>query len=255
MIVRPRALAFALLLFTIPATAAEPARQPTAADVKLANEISKTGLEKVKANDFEGARDAFTRAYALNPLPTTLANLAGAEAQTGRVVAAVAHYKQVLENPAGMPTEQVELLKSALRAAEARLAHIRISITGRKPSDRIELDGTNLTPSELDVDRVVDPGKHLVRVVRGSSEAAKAEVELRDGESKPVSLALRDPFVQAPPPPPPQEQEGGGVFRSPWFWIASGVIVVGATATTLCLAAFCKKDDPYSGTLGTVTLP
>lgn len=226
-------------------------------DVRLANELYKSGHERVKSDDWEGARDAFARAWALYPQPVILANLAGAEVQTGRLVEATEHYRQLFKNTTGLSPAEVEIAKKAMERVEARLPHLRVTVANLRAADAVEIDGAPLPRAALDADYPVDPGTHVVRVVRDGSEEARGEVALAEGETK--ALRLVAPSVTAAPAPlivtrPRAGDERGGIFGSPWFWVATGVVVVGAGAA-VCLAAVCRSDDAYSGNLGAVTLP
>ena len=236
---------------------ANKSREPSSADVRAANDLYKTGLDRVKDAEWEGAREAFARAYELYPQPVILANLAGAEVRTNRIVAGVEHYRQLLKQPTGMSAEEIELVSRAMKAAEARLAYLRITVANTKPGDRIELDGTPLASAALDIDYPVDPGKHVVTAARSGAETARAEVVLKEGEWKPVKLSLRSLATSplSPPPPPDADEKPKGITSSPWFWIVSGVVVVGAAAATVCVAAVCRDDKPFQGSLGSVTLP
>jgi hypothetical protein len=125
----------------------------------------------------------------------------------------------------------------------------------------MDLDGHPFPSAALDVAYPVDPGKHVIRVVRGGAEEARTEITLAEKESKPVRLVTK--AVTTEPPPannstPKQsgadEKKSGSIFSSPWFWVATGVVVIGA-ATAICLGAVCKSEEPYSGNLGNVKLP
>lgn len=232
-------------------------REPSSADVRLANDLYKTGLDRVKDAQWEQARDAFARAYELYPQPVILANLAGAEVRTGRIVAGVEHYRQLLKQPTGMSPDEIELVARAMKEAETRLAHLKISVANTKPGDRVELDGAPLSSAALEIEYPVDPGSHVITASRTGAETARTEVDVKEGESKPVKLSLRSlatsPLSTAPSQPATDEKPKG-ITSSPWFWIVSGVVVVGAAAATVCIASVCR-DDGYQGNLGAVTLP
>jgi hypothetical protein len=225
--------------------------------VRVANDLYKTGLDRVKDAQWEAARDAFARAYELYPQPVILANLAGAEVRSGRVVAGIEHYRQLLKQPTGMSAGEIELVQRAMKDAELQLAHVRITVANSRPSDRVELDGAPLTGAALDIDYPVDPGKHVITATRSGSETARAEVDMRAGESKPVRLSPRL-LATSPITPAPiilDEKPKGSLTSSPWFWIVTGAVVVGAAAVTVCLAAVCRDDEGFQGNLGSVKLP
>jgi hypothetical protein len=45
------------------------------------------------------------------------------------------------------------------------------------------------------------------------------------------------------------DDRGGGIFASPWFWILTGVVVVGAVTATVLLATSGSPDAPFQGSL------
>lgn len=232
-------------------------RGSSSADVRVANDLYTAGLEHVKAGEWESARQAFSRAYELYPQPVILANLAGAEVRTGRLVSGVEHYRQLLKDPSGMSAEEIGLLERAMRASEARLAHVRIVVVGHERGDRVELDGVPLAAAALDIDYPVDPGRHVVTAARAGWETAEVEVSLAEGATKRVRLAPRLLATSSARAgwPADSDGKGRGVTSSPWFWIATGVVVVGAAAATICIAAVCRDDPSFQGNLGSVRLP
>lgn len=257
--VRRLALVFALAVLLTPFVGVAHA-QTSSSDVRLANDLYKSGHEKVKAGDWQGAREAFARAYALYPQPVILVNLAGAEVQTGRLVQATEHYRQFLKNTSGLDPNEVEIARKSMATVEARLAHLKVTVANTRASDIIELDGHPLPTAALDVDYPVDPGKHVARVMRNGAEETRSEVTLAEAESRQIRLVAKAitaelaPFTPATQAGADDKRSKGSIFSSPWFWIASGVVVIGA-ATAICLGAVCKSDDPYSGNLGSVKLP
>lgn len=257
-VVRSLVLVITLLVTIAVPAFAQTATKASSGDVRLANDLYKSGHEKLKTGDWDGAREAFARAYALYPQPVILVNLAGAEVQTGRLVQATEHYRQFLKNTSGLDPAEVDIAKKAMAKVEARLAHLRITVANTTASDSIELDGRALPEAALDVDYPVDPGNHVIRIMRNGAEDARADVTLAESESKAVRLVAK-PIAYSPPPPLPsttddKDKKSGSIFSSPWFWVASGVVVVGA-ATAICLGALCRSDEPYQGNLGNVTLP
>lgn len=230
--------------------------EPSAADVRLANTLYKTGLDEAAKEHWELARDAFSRASALYPSAIILANLAGAEVKTGSIVAGVEHYRAALKRTNELTRAEASVVERAMKQAEVRLAHVRIDVAASTPADRVEIDGTVLAPAALGVDYPVDPGKHIIVAARPGFDTARVTVTLAEGGSEVVPVVLHQ---QAPVAERVQRPSTAVTRRpltsSPWFWIVAGAVVVGATATTLCVTVICRSEDPYRGNLPSVTLP
>jgi hypothetical protein len=106
---------------------------------------------------------------------------------------------------------------------------------GRDVTDvRVYIDGV-LTAERLDGRSVpVEPGEHRVRFVWQGSQVQERSVLFVEGEkNRKVEAHFSPPSASAsspsPSPPAPLAASGG---MSPWFWIASGVALVGAGGFT-----------------------
>jgi hypothetical protein len=103
--------------------------------------------------------------------------------------------------------------------------------------------------------RSVNPGRHVVVATTESAEG-KAEIDVREGEQKPVEVALvstepdEPDTAEAQPeaPPPPRKSHGPGLLT----WGAAGVAVVGVGVGTVAgilslskksaLSSECERD-------------
>ena len=61
----------------------------------------KNGVERTRANDYEGARTSFAAAYAIVPSTDILWNLGVAERRSGKPIDALAHLKSYVAQPNG----------------------------------------------------------------------------------------------------------------------------------------------------------
>src|SRR5690242_7734752 len=99
----------AMLLFAVPAAAQSPA------DLRAARELFREGLAHANAGEWTQARDNFERSYAIAPRLPTLLNLAGAQVQTGQIVAGVESYQRfVSEAQAGRERQFVPQAQQAM---------------------------------------------------------------------------------------------------------------------------------------------
>jgi tetratricopeptide (TPR) repeat protein len=192
-----------------------------------------TGVAFAEQNRWEEALVAFRRAHALSPQPATLLNVAGAEAQTGRLVAATESYRRLLRTP-GLSDGLRGVARTALAAAELRVARLRISVDRRGPGDRVLLDGRALITAELGGDVPVDPGAHTLLLERDGVTRARSRVALREGETRAISLRA---------PAPAEAERSRSLFASPWFWATVGVVVTGGTIAAVCATGACSPES------------
>src|SRR5947208_298081 len=76
------------------------ADEPTAAEIAMSHEQMNRGLAAAQRGDWIAAREAFARAYALDSRPAVLFDLAGAQTQTGQLLAGAESYRRFLrESP------------------------------------------------------------------------------------------------------------------------------------------------------------
>ena len=163
--------AAALVIVAAPVSA----QQPTASEVVMAREQFRLGAEAARAGRWDAALQAFERSYALVPNPITQLNLAGAQVQTGHLIAGTENYRRFLrEATSGPAASHRGEAEQALGQAEARIAHLHIAIEGLVPGDVVLLDGEHVPAAALGADLPVDPGAHVVSVSRGGSCAACA---------------------------------------------------------------------------------
>ena len=157
------------------------------------------GIEAARAGRWQEALDTFTRAHEALPRPAILMNVAGAQVQTGRVVAGVASYKRALASGA-LSEEQRTAATRALGAAEATLAHVRVDVDAATPKDEILVDEERVARG---ADVPLDPGRHRLRLVRPDTKPHEETFTLAAGERRELHvsgapLATTAPAAAAP---------------------------------------------------------
>jgi hypothetical protein len=172
---------FVLVAVAVSAWASDAGAAPSKADEDLAETKFAEGLAAAKANNWVAARAAFTETYRLFPSQNVLLNLAGAELQTGHVLAAVDAYERLRADPGKLDKDQIE---SSLRVARARLAHVSLHLA-RKGKCTASLDNTTVP---FDDDRAVDPGPHHATLACNGVNPERTEFSLADGERRAVEL-------------------------------------------------------------------
>jgi hypothetical protein len=175
-----------------------------------------------------------------------LFNWALAESKLERYVAALAHFEQVLADPA-TPKDLLPEVQNAKAVAERNVATLEIDATTKSQA----FVDDKLIAGDPAVARL-DPGEHHVRVLLEGKTVLDKSLRLRAGET--LRLAVdrsRDVVVQGgggtggadpgPKPPPPPPTTGPSPL---WFYVGAGVTAV-AGGVTLWSALDTKKafDD------------
>jgi hypothetical protein len=256
-LIRQKILAGVALICTLGVVARASASTPDPAEQRLAREQVRRGLEEARADKWDDARASFERAYALWNKPSILFNLAGAQTKTGQLVEAAESYRVLLRPDADVNDGERSVAKKELTKLEPRIAHLRVVVRGGiQVDDVVSLDNRTMPHAAIAEDLPANPGPHELKLDRSGSRTPSVTIVLNEGETRAVTLVpvvvAKAPIVrEAPPPSHP-------ITSSPWFWAGVGVVVVGATVATVCLAGACTSDDPAprtQGNLGSVTFP
>jgi hypothetical protein len=245
--------------------------QPTTGSASPTDEARRLFLEGVaaaKADQWEEARDRFERSYRASPAALTLFNLAGAQRNTKRLVAAGESYRTFLRQTDGGRYEAFR------RAAEQELAElerltpvVRIRAPGALPSDEVSIDGDPVPFERAGEGILLDPGSHVATVRRAGRIAARREFEVAPKQR--ITVELRVPLPTAPPVAPAEQailttsQSSSpptterSLWRSPWFWAITSVLVTGAGAAGYLVYDRNRgsSQEPTAGTLGTFEVP
>ncbi len=268
------ALLFGLCLAPVSLAAAQHA--PSANETALARQEFDAGMLAARDTRWEEARQHFTRSYELAPRPVTLLNLAGAQAQTGQLVAASESYRSFMSTASARDAERYRTqAEQALTALQARFGHAEVRIDGLAEQDEVRLDDAPLSRASLSLTLPLDPGEHVVTVQRRGAEVGRAAFDVTEGATSAVRVAVRaalpsaedtareangasnDPRatgdsslrVGSDPATRADEDSGGGVLSSPWFWLITGVVVAGAATAVIVVTTSGSTPDPFQGTL------
>ncbi len=187
-----------------PRSGARPA--PTSAEATAARALAEEGNRLWDQGDYKEALDRFHRAYELTGAPIVGVREAECLEELGRLAEASDLYQAVIHTPLGpnplpVETRAVEIAKARQEALKQRIPWITLEVSGEQVEGATLYDNEEPVAPELwNVERPINPGKHVFRLEKGAREA-EAEVELAEGEHRQVVLLLpgRDP---APPPPP-----------------------------------------------------
>lgn len=188
---------------------------------ELARDFVRLGLAAAAEDRWEDARVAFDRAYDLAPTARVAFNLGQAEVHTGHLVRALDHLRCFVRE-----SEDADaILDEARRTVadlENRVGSVRIEAAGLLEDDELQLDGERVPHAVVGAAMPVDPGPHLIAVMRSDGEVARAEFTAEAGVEASASLVVPppppDPEILALPPAPPED-----IAESPWLWTGLGL--------------------------------
>jgi hypothetical protein len=249
----------------VASTAAAQDGVPSAAERTAAREAYTAGVAAANAGDWETAHAEFSRSYGLFAHPRTLLNLAGAQAQTGRLVEASESYREYLRDAEAYGEDAASQVaaRAELAELEPRLPRATFHVTDLLDDDHLRLDATELSHAVVGTPLPVDPGDHRVSVLRLTEEVIGRDFTVAEGDRLEIELV-----VPAPPPPPPEDEvvprndddlqvvvggpprddvdAEGSPLTKWWFWtIAGAVVITGIITTGVVIAS--AGDDPYPG--------
>jgi hypothetical protein len=233
---------------------------PAAAqDVAQARQLFEHGLEAARAAHWVEARDAFQQSLDIAERPSTLLNLAGAQVQTGQLVAGAASYRRFLEVArTGRDAAHRAEAQRQLTLVEARIAHATIRVPRVRSGDEVRLDDHVLLQGALGAIMALDPGPHALVVLRDGSEVAHQPFELAEAETAEVEVAIVAARAAASASEPVAVTDARGDAEPPHtddsaLWIGLGVgagalivvaVVIGAVVGTQ------GSPSPYMGNAG-----
>ena len=211
----PRFGAFALAAVLGFASSARADEEPSAADVSSARSLGQEGVKLADAGNCQEAVDRFQRAEKLFHAPTTLARLGECQVQLGKLVEGTENLNRVSRESlaANAPTafkDAQERAKKILAEAKPKIAKLKIAVAA--PPDAqlmVKVDNENLPLANLNTNRPIDPGDHVVEVSAPGYLKASGKVHLGEGAVDSIALTLEvdpnAPKVVAPSPGTPAQ--------------------------------------------------
>jgi hypothetical protein len=175
--VGPESVAIALAAFTTLAHA----------DNSAADEAFKQGRELLKAGKFAPACEQFERSEELDPALGTLYNIAQCDAEIGKLVEALAAYKEVIMRDTNLTRRQAA--SDAAGKLEPRVPRV---IVKTEAGVTLELDGQPITADTL---TPIDVGKHKLVAIKGGKRGPVTQVKVAD-EGKTITITAKLPVEE-----------------------------------------------------------
>jgi hypothetical protein len=178
---------------------AKTALSASSEDVALARELGIKGVKLAEAGDCASAIPVLERAEALVHAPTFLLRIGECQIALGRLVDGSETLRRVVREVLA-PAAPAAFVAAKTRAAQVldktrpRIPRVVISVRGALPVDSpgivVTVDDVVVPNAALDVERPIDPGRHVV-VARAPGHApARREIEVAEGARVPVDLEL-----------------------------------------------------------------
>jgi hypothetical protein len=185
-----------------------PTRDPAAAEA-----LYKAGRDLLAKDDWSGACAKFSASFELDPVASTLINVAKCTERNGRLATAwseLARARALNEDTPGEERKKQlgELIEAQITALLPRVPKLKLVITPRPPDLTVDRDGTRLPPASLEEPIPVDPGQHTVVVSAPGFEPFSRTVDSKEGETLVLEVALAKvgAAAQVPNPPPALER-------------------------------------------------
>lgn len=197
----------ALLLTTL---VTAPVWAQSDADKATARTLAEEGIALKQAQKYEEALDKLTRAQQIFDAPTHLLLIGQCQVALGKLVEGAETFRRLQRSKldAGAPPAFVSAKKQAddeLRAVEPRIPKVRIKLVPEEVEGfEVRIDGVVVPAAVVGVDRVANPGHHVVEVSAPGYRKAQVQLQLTESQVLPVEVRLeRDgtPLASATPPP------------------------------------------------------
>lgn len=204
----PASLAVAAVLAAA-VTARDVRAEPSAADRETARQLMETGRTLRGKNDLKGALQRFQAADEIMHVPTTGLEVARTQALVGLLVEArdtIARIRLIVAKPNDPePFNEARVKAEQLDASlVGRLPTLIITVHGAPSGKSLEtsIDGVTVPAAVVGLPRPVDPGHHVV-AVKTDGAAGTQDVDVKEGEKKPVDVTLAPtPAAQNAAPSP-----------------------------------------------------
>jgi hypothetical protein len=206
------------------------------------------GVAALGKGDFEGARLSLLQAYAIDPQPRTLFELAVAEEKAGHPLDALSHARQYARTP-GLGDDDRKAAADLVAEASTKVAHVRLDAP---PSTTFSLDGAALAivapvPDPLDL----PPGKHALEAhfhertatttvapSAGETVVWQLQFETSPGAAQAAPAKPAAPPASVQPQEPPGYDTPSGKPRASSRWLAAAGFAAGGLATLAVMGGF-----------------
>jgi hypothetical protein len=233
---------------------------PTPADKETARTLMQQGREQRAKGNVKEALRRFRGADDIMHVPTTGLEVARAEVDLGLLVEARDAIAAIRLTPV-RPGDPVQFKEARAKADEldksinGRIPALTITVkdTPAGETASVTIDGAAIPAGVLGLPRTVDAGHHVI-VAKTAHGEGKVEVDVREGDQKPVDVPLvitAAPEAVEPSPPPPEGETPPPPTRShsptALTWTGIGLVVAGVATGSAFGALSLSKTSSLKG--------
>ncbi|MCU0690514.1 MAG: hypothetical protein MUF54_03855 [Polyangiaceae bacterium] len=177
----------------------------TEADKATARALAEQGVRLKHKQQYEQALGNLQRAQKIYDAPTHLLLIAQCQVALGKLVEGAETYRELLRRklpanaPAAFQTAQ-EQARTELEQVEARIPSIRIGVQPDPVRGlQLRIDGVAAPSAVVGVDRLINPGHHVLEATAPAYRPAQVQVQVSEGQHVPVHVVLQpEPAAVAP---------------------------------------------------------
>jgi hypothetical protein len=247
------------------------AQDDSSADTAAARKLGVEGVTLADAGNCQEAIDKLSRSEKIHHAVSVLERLGECQVRLGKLVDGTETLRRVVREqlahdaPPAFVAAQ-ERAQRVLAEAKPRMARLKVAVAAPPDAQTwVKIDGVTEPTANLNTDRLVDPGDHVVQAGAPGYLPVESKVHVGEGGADSVALTLQpDPAPKAapepvpapppavlytppqppsPPPPPPAPPAPPARNRTAAF-VAGGVGVVGiGVGVGFALAANSEKSD------------
>lgn len=189
-----------LLGLSMAAKTSAAADAPSQAQRDVVRAIAQSGAGYFDDGDWERAREHYRRAYDLIKAPTLALMEARALEKLGRLVEAGEAYGRAMKVGADETSEPFRRAAADARAENEALQHrvpsIRIALREDDLANEVRLDGRVVSRDALRFAIALDPGTHVVAVMRRAPADSWESVTVQEGEERTVAIEPPQPSAE-----------------------------------------------------------
>lgn len=205
------ALALAIAAPSITTVSTRALAAPSAADMESARQLFKEGKELREKGQLVPAREKLKAAHALGQTPVTGLELGKTHMMLNELVDA----REAFLSVGRIPVASDETKKSADARVECeklaaeikpRIPFIKVKVNNAPAGVpvKVTVDGDDIPSAALSQPRAVNPGHRVIVAKVEGSPDAKAEIDIKEGETLDVALYIKTPKKKVTPPPDEQ---------------------------------------------------
>lgn len=199
MVTTARSIALAAAMLTL--AAAGEAR----ADAASADALFEEGRRLMGEKRYLEACAKFEGSYKEEPTLGTLLNLANCREVAGQLATAWARWGEAEARARQAGDDRQSLARERREALVPRLPKLTIAVINPRPGLSVLRDDTELASGSFGSALPIDPGTHVVQVVRADGVLHRQEIQVAEAQQLRVELDLAQIEAAAPKEPPKRE--------------------------------------------------